>query len=280
MFNGRIHPRITSVQNVFFGRLYSGDMILMYRALTGRYIEHPSLFIMTGGLTFFHDVTQALGLLGAPGTTALTVGNWAEIFYNEAVKNTIFTLNIAELRNAELWTGWDAFTELLKKDIEQMGLEPPLKFPPLKFKLPKFTLTPEQIEALPESSRFVYYIYRGDVEWTEYGFTTASQYSPEMIPLLSSFFPDFQRIMDLYRQWITARILGNEASYEARVMSKVIFLSNYRWYALVADLLSPSGEIFQTVGFQRGLMKIADMIRIEAERIRVIPPEAPQLPPF
>jgi len=98
-------------------------------------------------------------------------------------------------------------------------------------------LSPAQIELLAERLKFVYYIYRGDAEWTEYGFETASQYAPEMIPLLSSFFPDFQRIMEFYREWARARILGEEASDEARIMSKVILLSNYRWYALVGDLL-------------------------------------------
>jgi len=97
MFKGRIHPNIGSIQNIFFGRLYSSDMILLYRAITGRYVEYPSLFVMTAGLGVFHDVTQALGLVGAPATTALVVGDLAEIFYNEAVKNTVLKLDISEL---------------------------------------------------------------------------------------------------------------------------------------------------------------------------------------
>jgi len=77
--------------------------------------------------------------------------------------------------------------------------------------------------------------------------------------------------MEFYREWVRARILGEEASDEARIMSKVIFLSNYRWYALVGDLLSSVDEAFNKAGFQKGLMKIADMLRSEAERIRVVP---------
>ena len=267
----RIHPNIGSVQNIFFGRLYSSDLILLYRAITGRYAEYPSLFVMTAGLGFFHDITQALGLVGAPATTALVIGNLSEIFYNEAVRDTVFTLDIPELRDIDLWTGWDRFTELLRKDIEQTG-PAPLRLPRLGFEIPKFTLSPEQVGHLPEELKFVYYIYRGDVEWTEYSFQTASQYAPEMVPLLSTFFPDLQRIMWLYGEWARARILGEEVPYNAKVMSKVILLSNYQWYALVGDLLSPIEEAFTKTGFQRGLMKIADMLRVEAERIRVIPP--------
>ena len=199
------------------------------------------------------------------------MGDLAEIFYNEAVKDTVLKLDISELRNGDLWTGWDKFTELLRKDIEQATPAPPLKLPPLKFEVRKFSLSPDEIEMLPESLKFVYYIYRGDAEWTEYGFETASQYTPETVPLLSSFFPDFQRIMEFYREWARARILGEEASDEAKIMSKVIFLSNYRWYALVGDLLSSVDEAFNKAGFQKGLMKIADMLRSEAERIRVVP---------
>ena len=270
MFKGRIHPNIGSIQNIFFGRLYSSDMILLYRAITGRYVEYPSLFVMTAGLGVFHDVTQTLGLVGAPTTTALVVGDLAEIFYNEAVENTVFKVDISELRDGDLWTGWDKFTELLRKDIEKVAL-PPVKLPPLKFEVCKFTLSPAGIELLPETLKFVYYIYRGDAEWIEYSFETASQYAPETTPLLSSFFPDLQRIMEYYREWVRARILGEEASDEAKIMSKVIFLSNYRWYALVGDLLSSVDEAFNKTGFQRGLMKIADTLRVEAERIRVVP---------
>ena len=276
MFKGRIHPNIGSIQNVFFGRLYSSDMILLYRAITGRYVEYPSLFAMTAGLGVFHDVTQALGLVGAPATTALVVGNLAEIFYNEGVKDTVFKLDVPQLRDRELWLGWDGFTELLRKDVEQAGPAPP-KLPKLKFEMRKFTLSPAQINMLPEELKFVYYIYRGDVEWMECSFQTASQYAPEMVPLLSTFFPDFQRIMGFYREWARARILGEEASDKAKIMSKVIFLSNYRWYALVGDLLSPVDEAFRKEGFQKGVMKIADMLRVEAERIRVVPPRVPIL---
>jgi len=274
----RIHPNIGSVQNIFFGRLYSSDLILLYRAVTGRYAEYPSLFVMTAGLGFFHDITQALGLVGAPATTALVIGNLAEIFYNEAVRDRVFTLDIPELRDEDLWTGWDRFTELLREDIEQAGPAPP-KLPRLKFEIPKFTLSTEQVGQLPEELKFVYYIYRGDVEWIEYSFQTASQYAPEMVPLLSTFFPDLQRIMWLYGEWARARILGEEAPYNTKVMSKVILLSNYRWYALVGDLLSPIEETFTKTGFQRGLMKTADMLRVEAEGIPVVPPRIPFLLP-
>jgi len=40
----------------------------------------------------------------------------------------------------------------------------------------------------------------------------------------------------------------------------------------VGDLLSPIEETFTKTGFQRGLMKTADMLRVEAEIIRVVPP--------
>jgi len=270
----RIHPNIGSVQNIFFGRLYSSDLILLYRAITGRYAEYPSLFAMTAGLGFFHDITQALGLVGAPATTALIVGNLSEIFYNETVRDTVFRLNILQFRNIEFLAGWDKFTELLRKDIEQAG-STPLKLPRLKFEMRKFTLSPAEIRLLPEELKFVYHTYRGDVEWTEHCFQTASQYAPEMVPLLSTFFPDFQRIMEFYREWAGAQILGEEASDNAKIMSKVIFLSNYRWFALVGDLLSPVDEAFTKEGFQKGLMKIADMLRVEAERIRVVLPRVP-----
>ena len=273
----RIHPNIGSLQNIFFGRLYSTDLILLYRAITGRYAEYPSLFLITAGLGFFHDVTQALGLVGAPATTALIVGNLAEIFYNERVKNTVFTLEVSQFRDTDFWAGWDKFTELLRKDIQQAGPAPP-KLPKLRYEIRKFTLSPDQIMLLPENLKFVYYIYRGDVEWTEYSFQTASQYAAEMVPLLSTFFPDLERIMEFYREWTRARIFGEEASDNAKIMSKVILLSNYRWYALVGDLLSPIDEVFTKEGFQKGVMKIADMLRVEAERIRVVLPRFPRLP--
>lgn len=261
-------PNIVSIQNIFFGRLYSSDIILLYRALSGRYPEYPSMFVMSAGLGLFQDVTQALGLFAVPATTALVVGNLTEILYNDAVEDTVFKLNIPELHNPEFLVGWEKFTALLRKDIQRVGPQPP-KLPPLKFEVRKFTLSQPEIEGLPGYLKFVYYIYRGDAEWTEYGFKTASQYSPEMIPFLSSFFPDFDRMMGLYRESVQARVLGGEASNTAQIMTKVIFLSNYRWYALVGDLLSPIDEVFRTTGFQRGLMKIADMLRVEAERIRV-----------
>lgn len=269
MFKERIHPNIVSVQNIFFGRMYTSDLILLYRALTGRYIEYPSLFAMTAGLGLFHDMTQALGLVGAPATTALIVGNNAEIFYNDAVRDTIFALDVPEFQDESFLEGWNGFTDLLRKDIEEAAFKPP-KLPTLAFDIPKFTLTQTQLEQLPLEEKFVYYIYRGDVEWTEYGFKTISQYSPEMVPMVSTFFPDFVKIMGLYGEWARARIYGEEAPDQAKIMSKVVFLSNYRWYALVGDLLYPVGDLFKTPGFQRGLLKVADMIRRESENIHLI----------
>ena len=268
MFKGRIHPNLVSVQNIFFGRMYTSDLILLYRAITGRYIEYPSLFAMTAGLGLFHDASQALGLVGAPATTALVVGNRAEIFYNEAVRETVFRLDIPELRDGELLEGWEGFTELLRRDIEEAGPAPP-RLPALEFELRKFTLTPSQVAMLPVEVRFVYHIYRGDVDWTEYSLRTASQHAPEMVPLLSTFYPDFARIMELYGEWARARAFREEASDRAKIISKVILLSNYRWYALVGDLLSPVNESFTRPGFQRGLLKVADMLRSESERVRI-----------
>lgn len=112
------------------------------------------------------------------------------------MKETVLTL--PELRNRELEEGWDRFTELLREDIERAGPAPP-RLPALEFKIRKLYLDPAQIGLLTYDLKFLYYIYRGDVEWTEYSFRTASQYAPEMVPLLSTFFPDLKRIMDLYR---------------------------------------------------------------------------------
>ncbi len=269
MFKERIHPNLVSVQNIFFGRMYTSDLILMYRAITGRYIEYPSLFAMTACLGLFHDTTQALGLVGAPTTTALMVGNMAEIYYNDAVRNTVFNLDVEEFQDPELLEGWDGFTDLLWKDIKRMKLTPP-KLPTLAFDIPKITIPPEQLDTLSIEDRFVYYIYRGDVEWTEYGLKTISQYTPEMVPLISTFYPDFKRIMELYGEWVGSRIFREEATERAKIITKVVFLSNYRWYALVGDLLSPVDVIFMRSGFQRGLLKVADMIRREAEGIHLV----------
>ena len=227
------------------------------------------------GLTVHTDVVQVLGYTLLPAVRYQHLGDLCEIKYNEDIKNTLSTLRISELRDVELWAGFDKFTMMLKEDAERT--KPPFKTPTIPSPVSKLELTPEEIERLSDKDKFIYYICLCDALWSEYVFEEASRSAVEFMSFFGPSKVDMLRISKLYTEWIKHRLLGTKVSNEAKLMSKAILLANYRWYLLTVDLLYGLDEAFRTRGFRRGMDKIADMVRREAEAIRVVPVEI--LPP-
>ena len=55
----------------------------------------------------------------------------------------------------------------------------------------------------------------------------------------------------------------------ARIMIKVIFLADYRWYLLAGDLLNLVEPSFRTRVFSDGINALGTLLRTQAERIRI-----------
>ena len=271
----RIKPVLAAVQNNFLGRFYSLDLILIYRAISKTYGRYPSTPINLLGLAVHSDVVQVLGYTFLPAVRYQHLGDLCEIKYNEDIKNTLSTLRISELRDAELWAGFDKFTAMLREDAEKTKL--PFKTPAIPSKIPKLELAPKEIERLSEEAKFIYYIYLCDQLWADYVFEEASRSAVEFMPILGPSKIDILRMCKLYTEWIKHRLLGTKVSNKAKLMTKTVLLSNYRWYMLTVDLLHGLDEAFRTRGFRRGMDKIADMLRREAEGIRVTPVKIPPL---
>lgn len=260
---------LAAVQNNFSGRFYSLDIVLIYRALSKTYGYYPTTVMHSLGLAVHTDVVQLLGYTFLPAIRVQYLGDLCEMKYNEDIKNTLSTLRISELRNEELWLGFDKFSEMLKEDSEK--IKPPIKTPTMPSPIPKLELSPNELERFSDVDKFIYYIYLCDALWAEYAGEEASRSALEFMPILGLSRIDLVRMFKLYTEWIKHRLLGTEAGNGAKLMTKTILLSNYRWYLLTVDLLYDLDEAFRTRGFNEGMSKIADMIRKEAEAIRVVP---------
>jgi len=260
-----LHPNIVAVQNNFLGRLYSTDIFLIYRAISGTYATYPSLPAALGMLSVHSDISQWLGLLLPTTKRIQYVGDLAEIYYNKHVKADLST--IPEFRITSLWDGMDRFTELLREDAEAIG-EPFPKCPAIRLPFNKLELKPEET---PADARFIYSIYRGDVDWAEEVLYLTSTYAPEANLMMGTIRADQERIFDLYTDWIKGRVFGfgKETTRNAKIMSKVILLSNYRWWLLTSDLLYGVDPKFSAGDFTRGILSIGRKLREEAERIRI-----------
>lgn len=258
-----LHPNIVAVQNNFLGRLYTSDIFLIYRAISGTYATYPSLPVALGMISVHSDISQWLGFLLPTTKKVQYAGDIIEIYYNEHVKADLST--IPELMVTGLWVGIDRFTELLREDAEAIG-EPFPKFPATRLAFRKLELKREEI---PADARFIYYIYRGDVDWAEEMLYLLATYAPEANLMMGPLRVDQERIFELYTEWVTCRVLGGEATRNAKIMSKVILLSNYRWCLLTRDLLYGVDPKFSTGDFTKGILSIGRKLREEAERIRI-----------
>jgi len=220
---------------------------------------------MSLGLGANQDLLQYIGAIG-PTARSLWYGNKLEIFYNNQIRDTVS--KIPDFNIPDLWAGWTHFTNLLEEDAAKAGTPSP-ELTPIEYKLESVELSDAELENLMTGNKFLYYIYRGDVDWTNQSFTLASAYTPELGIFLSMIFPDFQWIFKKYAEWMNERLKGIPATTEAKIISKSILLANYRWYMLVGDLLANVDPIFQSNAFQDGLSKMAQWIRNEAETLKL-----------
>jgi hypothetical protein len=253
-----IKPNLAAVQTAFTGRLYSVDMVTLYRAVSGKYSTYASVIAGAAGLSIQNDVVTYLGALGPFGRFHY-VGDVYSAIYNDLVKRDL--QGILEL--ATFWPAWDRFTQLLLDDAQAVG--EPFKFPGISYTLPK-TDVPN-----PAAGRdhLLYTIYRGDVDTMETLLTLLTQYMPETIAVIPVTFKDLEGMFTLYGEWIKQRFLGQPASQGARVMAKVILLADYRWYLLSGDLLAMVEDTFNQPAFNQGISFIADTLREEAEAIKI-----------
>lgn len=253
-----VKPNLAAIQTAFTGRLYTMDMLTLYRAVSGQYPTYPSIMAGALGVSLQQDVVTFIGALGPFGRFHY-VGDVYSVIYNNMMKRDL--AGIREL--AAFWPAWDRFTELLAEDAQEVG--EPLKFPGVTYTLPKKEVDPSALG----TGALLYYIYRGDVDSMEIFLTLLTQYMPETIATNAMVLKDFEGMFSLYADWIGERFLGEPASDGARIMSKVILLADYRWYLLTGDLLSMIEPIFQQDAFSRGISWIASTVRNEAERIKV-----------
>lgn len=258
-----LHPNMAAVQNNFLGRLYTSDIFLIYRAISGTYATYPSLPAALGMISVHSDISQWLGYLLPTTKKVQYAGDLVEIYYNEHVKADLSTL--PELRISGLWDGIDRFTELLRENAKAIG-EPFPKFTAVRPPFRKLELKHEEI---PADARFIYYTYRGDVDWAEEMLYLLATYAPEATLMMGPLKVDQERIFDLYTEWIKGRVSGVETTRKARIMSKVILLSNYRWWLLTSDLLYDVDPKFSDRDFTKGVSLIARKLREEAEGIRI-----------
>lgn len=258
-----LHPNIVAVQNNFLGRLYTSDIFLIYRAISGTYATYPSLPAALGMISMHSDISQWLGYLLPTTRKVQYAGDLVEIYYNEHVKADLSTL--PELRIRGLWDAIDRFSELLRENAEAIG-EPFPKFSPIRLAFRKLELRPEEI---PDDAYFIYSIYRGDIDWSEEMLYLLATYAPEAALMMGPLRADQERIFDLYTEWIKGRVFGVDTTRNAKIMSKVTLLSNYRWWLLTSDLLHGVDPKFSTGDFTEGVSLIARKLREEAEGIRI-----------
>lgn len=257
-------PNLAAVQTAFTGRLYAWDMFTIYRAVSGLYPTYPSVIGGAFGLSLQQDVITFIGAVGPFGRFHW-VGDVYSIVYNRQIQRDLVPLRVVD---PSFWTGWDRFTQLLEEDADEVGA--PLAFGPvLNFELPK---TEVDVSNLSPQDQALYAIYRGDVDTLEILLELMARYMPETLLTTPLFKEDLDGIFRLYGEWIAERFLGRPASRGARIMSKVILLADYRWYLLCGDLLSMIEPIFLDVGFDQGIVQLATLMRLEAERISLVKP--------
>jgi len=76
-------------------------------------------------------------------------------------------------------------------------------------------------------------------------------------------------IFQLYTNWAKDAFLDVPATNDDRIMGKILLLSACRFYELMADLLAGLDPLFSTPDFRRGLLDIADNVRVEAVKIKI-----------
>jgi len=253
-----VKPNLTAIQTSFTGRLYSMDMFTLYRAVSGEYPTYPSIIAGGLGLSLQQDVVTFIGALGPFGRFHY-VGDVYSVIYNQMVERDLAA--IPEL--AGFWPGWRRFTQLLLEDAQEVG--EPLRFPGLTYTLPKVEV--DRTALGPDL--VLYSIYRGDVDSMEILLNLLTRYMPETLATIPLTLKDLEGIFSLYAEWARERFLGIPASRGARIMSKVILLADYRWYLLTGDLLAMVEPAFTEEGFARGIYRMANSIRTEAEAIRI-----------
>lgn len=253
-----VKPNLAAVQTAFTGRLYSMDMFTLYRAVSGKYSDYPSVVAGAAGLSIQNDVVTYVGAIGPFGRFHY-VGDIYSATYNTMVET--FLGSVYEL--ADFWMAWDRFTQLLLQDAQAVG--EPFKFPGLKYTLPKVDVA----RPLSGQDLILYTIYRGDVDTMEILLTLLTQYMPETIAVIPITFKDLEGMFTLYGEWVKERFLEQPASQGARVMAKVILLADYRWYLLSGDLMAMVESAFTQPGFTRGISFIATQLREEAEAIKI-----------
>jgi hypothetical protein len=254
-------PNLAAIQTSFTGRLYSVDMFALYRAVSGRYPTYPSVVAGGVGLSIQQDVITFGGAFGPFGRFHW-VGDVYSAIYNDQIERDVRPLGVV----GELfWPAWTAYTQLLRDDADEVG-EPfraPL-LPHFDTSLPKLELDPSGLDV---PGRFIYGVYRGDVDSMEVLLRMLLQYMPETAITIPIFKRDLDGMFGLYAEWARERFLGQTASPGARILSKVILLADYRWYLLLGDLLSLIEPTFRQTAFSDGISRLGTMMRVEAERI-------------
>ena len=255
-------PNLAAIQTSFTGRLYSVDMFVLYRAVSGEYPTYPSVLAGGVGLSLQQDLVTFAGAFGPVGRFHW-VGDTYSAYYNDQIERDVRPLGVV---SEAFWPPWARYTQLLREDADDVGA--PFKVPLLPFntRLPKLELDPTTLDV---PGRFIYGVYRGDVDSMEVLLKMLLQYLPETAITIPLFKRDLDGMFALYEEWARERFLGEPASPGARILSKVILLADYRWYLLLGDLLSLIEPSFRQVAFSEGISRLGTMMRVEAERIIV-----------
>ena len=235
---------------------------MLWRVISGRYYRSPIMFFTAAGGNLISDVIEVLGTRG-PNDRVVAFLDDMTIYYNELIEQDLRPL----YPNRELWEGWERFTQMLKEDYKVRPR--PFPLPPQTAELPLTELTSGQIRRLSLTEKAAYYIYRGDVLYMERAYQRASMYFPDFFLALRGVWRDLEGIFKHYTEWAEERFLGRTATNEDRIMGKTILFSDYRFYALMPDLLAGLDPLFATEGFRTGTLDIASAMRTEAEKTRV-----------
>lgn len=254
-------PNLAAIQTAFTGRLYAWDMFTLYRAVSGQYPTYPSVIGGAFGLSLQQDVVTFLGAVGPFGRFHW-IGDVYSADYNNQIQRDLTPLSVVA---PSFWTGWHRYTQLLLEDAAEVG-EPLALGPTMTFKLPT---TEIDVSRLSPKDQALYVIYRGDVDSMEALLAMMVRYMPETLITLPLFQRDLEGIFGLYGDWVAERFLGTRTSRGARIMSKVILLADYRWYLLAGDLLSMIEPVFLDTNFDRGMVDLATLMRLEAEAISI-----------
>ena len=267
-----ISKRVATVENFALGRFYTYDVFMLWRMISGQYYPSPVMALSTVGGSLISDSIEVLGTRGINDSVVAFLDDMT-IYYYLLIERDLKPLYI----NDELWRGWERFTEMMTADY--VNRPKPFLLPEQKKTLPRLELSSEQISRLTLSEKTAYYIYSGDVVYMERAYSKASAYFPEFFVLMNSMWGSIEGIMNHYTNWAKEAFLGVPATNDDRIMGKILLLSVCRFYELMADLLAGLDPLFSTPNFRRGLLDIADNVRVEAVKI-VITRRGFALPPF